>query len=150
MPVNAGAVVGSTCSARSAHDVSKTDVGKYLAALRRAQMEIDLHPELYRHHHLRAVPEKYREQVDVRTFGTGERIVFLPTPGKSSRPPGTGPRPPRSSPTCPGALLATTRPPWSNAPGQGRGGQPGRGTKRFSLPVSSRSSAGTSVTFTWG
>ena len=78
MPVNAGAVVGSTCSARSAHDVSKTDVGKYLAALRRAQMEIDLHPELYRHHHLRAVPEKCREEVDVRTFGTGERIVFLP------------------------------------------------------------------------
>ena len=31
-----------------------------------------------RSHHLRAVPEKYQEQVDVRTFGTGERIVFLP------------------------------------------------------------------------
>lgn len=58
--------------------VSKADVEKYLAALRRAQMDIDLHPELYRHHHLRAVPEKYREQVDVRAFGTGERIVFLP------------------------------------------------------------------------
>jgi hypothetical protein len=24
------------------------------------------------------VPEKYRDQVDTRTFGTGERIVFLP------------------------------------------------------------------------
>ena len=48
------------------------------AALRRAQMENDLHPELYKHYHLRAVPEKYREQVDVRAFGTGERIVFLP------------------------------------------------------------------------
>src|SRR5215472_7146004 len=59
-------------------DVGKADVDKYLAALRRAQMEIDLHPELYKHHHLRAVPEKYREQVDVRAFGTGERIVFLP------------------------------------------------------------------------
>ena len=59
-------------------DVSKADVEKYLAALRRAQMEIDLHPERYKHYHLRAVPEKYREQVDVRTFGTGERIVFLP------------------------------------------------------------------------
>jgi hypothetical protein len=59
-------------------DVSPGDVEKYLAALRRAQMEIDLHPELYKHYHLRAVPEKYREQVDVRTFGTGERIVFLP------------------------------------------------------------------------
>jgi hypothetical protein len=58
-------------------EVSKADVEKYLAALRRAQMDIDLHPELYKHYHLRAVPEKYREQVDVRGFGTGERIVFL-------------------------------------------------------------------------
>jgi hypothetical protein len=41
-------------------------------------MDIDLHPECFKHHHLRAVPEKYRPQVDVRTFGTGERIVFLP------------------------------------------------------------------------
>jgi NitT/TauT family transport system substrate-binding protein len=59
-------------------DVSRADIEKYLAALRRAQMEIDLHPELYKHYHLRAVPEKYREQADVRAFGTGERIVFLP------------------------------------------------------------------------
>jgi NitT/TauT family transport system substrate-binding protein len=58
--------------------VSKADIGKYLAALRRAQLEIDLHPEAYKHYHLRAVPEKYRDQVDVRAFGTGERIVFLP------------------------------------------------------------------------
>jgi hypothetical protein len=41
-------------------------------------MDIDLGPEQFKHHHLRAVPEKYRQQVDVRTFGTGERIVFLP------------------------------------------------------------------------
>ena len=57
---------------------SKAEVDRYLAALRRAQMEIDLRPELYKHYHLRAVPEKYRERVDVRAFGTGERIVFLP------------------------------------------------------------------------
>jgi ABC-type nitrate/sulfonate/bicarbonate transport system substrate-binding protein len=59
-------------------DATKADVDKYLAALRRAQMEIDLHPELYKHYHERSVPEKYRENVDVRAFGTGERIVFLP------------------------------------------------------------------------
>jgi ABC-type nitrate/sulfonate/bicarbonate transport system substrate-binding protein len=57
---------------------TKADVDKYLAALRRAQMEIDLRPELYKHYHLRSVPEKYHDQVDVRGFGTGERIVFLP------------------------------------------------------------------------
>ena len=57
---------------------SKADVDKYLAALRRAQMDIDMHPEQYKHYHLRSVPEKYRDRVDVRAFGTGERIVFLP------------------------------------------------------------------------
>jgi len=57
---------------------NRADVDRYLAALRRAQAEIDLRPELYKHYHLRAVPEKYRDQVDVRAFGTGERIVFLP------------------------------------------------------------------------
>jgi hypothetical protein len=62
----------------SRSDVSKADIDKYLAALRRAQQEIDLRPEAYKHYHLRAVPEKYRDQVDVRAFGTGERIVFLP------------------------------------------------------------------------
>jgi ABC-type nitrate/sulfonate/bicarbonate transport system substrate-binding protein len=59
-------------------DATREDVDKYLAALKRAQMDIDLHPEQYKHYHLRAVPEKYRERVDVRSFGTGERVVFLP------------------------------------------------------------------------
>jgi hypothetical protein len=59
-------------------DVGGSDVDKYLAALRRAQMAIDLHPERYKHHHLEAVPDRYRDQVDVRAFGTGERMVFLP------------------------------------------------------------------------
>ena len=62
----------------SGSGVSGADIDKYLAALRRAQVEIDLHPEAYKHYHLRAVPEKFRDQVDVRAFGTGERIVFLP------------------------------------------------------------------------
>ena len=62
----------------SGSGVSGADIDKYLAALRRAQVEIDLHPEAYKHYHVRAVPEKYRHHVDVRAFGTGERIVFLP------------------------------------------------------------------------
>jgi ABC-type nitrate/sulfonate/bicarbonate transport system substrate-binding protein len=57
---------------------AKADVDKYLAALRRAQMDIDMHPEQHKHYHVRSVPEKYRDLVDVRSFGTGERIVFLP------------------------------------------------------------------------
>ena len=59
-------------------EANKGDIDKYLAALRRAQMEIDLRPERFKHYHLRSVPERYRDQVDVRAFGTGERIVFLP------------------------------------------------------------------------
>jgi NitT/TauT family transport system substrate-binding protein len=58
--------------------VSASDIEKYLSALRRAQMDIDLHPERHKHHHLQAVPRKYQDKVDVRAFGTGERIVFLP------------------------------------------------------------------------
>ena len=73
--IDATFMIGFLVTGREA---TKADVEKYLAALKRAQMEIDLHPELYKHYHLRSVPEKYREQVDVRAFGTGERIVFLP------------------------------------------------------------------------
>jgi NitT/TauT family transport system substrate-binding protein len=77
-------------------DVSRADVDRYLAALARAQREIDLHPERYKHYHLRAVPEKYQEQVDVRTFGTGgaDRVSVL-HPGGLCRDPGVdpGPRP---------------------------------------------------------
>ena len=69
---------GQASPAAAGGQAGKADVDKYLAALRRAQMEIDLRPELYKHYHLRAVPEKYRDQVDVRAFGTGERVVFLP------------------------------------------------------------------------
>lgn len=65
------------------NEASKDDVDKYLAALRRAQMEIDLRPEAYKHYHRKAVPEKYQDQVDVRTFGIGERIVFLPYTGET-------------------------------------------------------------------
>ena len=73
--IDASFMIGFLVTGR---DVTRADVDRYLAALRRAQMEIDLHPEAYKHYHRRAVPEKYQSQVDVRAFGTGERIVFLP------------------------------------------------------------------------
>jgi len=68
-------------------DADPADVEKYFAGLRRAQMEIDLRPERYKHFHDRAVPEKYRDAVDVRTFGPGERIVFLPYEPETYRAP---------------------------------------------------------------
>jgi ABC-type nitrate/sulfonate/bicarbonate transport system substrate-binding protein len=64
-------------------DGDAEEVRRYFNGLKKAQMEIDLHPERYKHYHLKAVPEQYREAVDVRTFGPGERIVFLPYTGES-------------------------------------------------------------------
>ena len=57
-------------------DADTEEVAKYFNALRRAQTEIDVNPELYKHHFLTEIPAKYRDQIDVRRFSTGERIVF--------------------------------------------------------------------------
>ena len=54
------------------------DVEKYFAALRRAQEDIDLRPELYTHYYRSEFPERFRGQMDTRLFGPGERIVFEP------------------------------------------------------------------------
>jgi hypothetical protein len=54
------------------------DVDRYFRALERAQADLDMEPERYKHHHLDEIPEHLRELADVRGFGTGERIVFLP------------------------------------------------------------------------
>lgn len=54
------------------------DVRKYYRALRRAQHDIDLRPELYTKYYLKELPERLHEMVDVRRMGPGERIVFEP------------------------------------------------------------------------
>lgn len=59
-----------------ASDADDEDVAKYFRALRRAQRDIDLEPERYKHYFLRELPERYHALVDVRAFGPGERIVF--------------------------------------------------------------------------
>ena len=56
------------------------DVERYFQALRRAQHEIDLEPEAYKHYFLKELPERYHALVDTRRFGPGERIVFEPYP----------------------------------------------------------------------
>jgi NitT/TauT family transport system substrate-binding protein len=58
--------------------VDPTDVGKYMNALKRAQMDLDLAPERYKRLYLKSIPERYQSMVDVRRFSTGERVVFLP------------------------------------------------------------------------
>lgn len=56
------------------------DVERYFKALQRAQRDIDLEPEAYKHYFLRELPERYHALVDIRRFGPGERIVFEPYP----------------------------------------------------------------------
>ena len=66
-------------------DVTQADVGKYLAALRHAQMDIDLHAESFKHHHLRAVPAKYRHRSTCAPSAPVSASSSSPTPGRSSR-----------------------------------------------------------------
>ena len=54
------------------------DVKKYFRALRRAQRDIDLRPELYTHYYRREFPRRFLEQMDTRRWGPGERLVFEP------------------------------------------------------------------------
>jgi hypothetical protein len=56
------------------------DVERYFQALRRAQHDIDLEPEIYKHYFLKELPERYHASIDVRRFGPGERIIFEPYP----------------------------------------------------------------------
>jgi ABC-type nitrate/sulfonate/bicarbonate transport system substrate-binding protein len=59
-------------------DPDPEDVRKYFRALRRAQRDIDLRPELYTHHYAREFPQRFRGEIDTRRWGPGERIVFEP------------------------------------------------------------------------
>jgi NitT/TauT family transport system substrate-binding protein len=59
-------------------DASVEDCWKYFRALQRAQRDIDVEPERYKHYFERDVPERYKPLVDVRAFSNGERIVFEP------------------------------------------------------------------------
>jgi hypothetical protein len=54
------------------------DMERYFRAMRRAQREIDLESDRYKHYWQREMPDDLRDSVDVRRFGPGERIVFEP------------------------------------------------------------------------
>jgi hypothetical protein len=59
-------------------DPDADDVRKYFRALRRAQRDIDLRPELYTHYYRKEFPARFHDQMDTRRWGPGERIVFEP------------------------------------------------------------------------
>ena len=57
-------------------DADLEDVKKYYAALRRAQHDIDLRPELYTRFYKQEFPVRFHDQMDTGRWGPGERIVF--------------------------------------------------------------------------
>lgn len=59
-------------------DPDPQDVKKYFRALRRAQRDIDLRPELYTHYYRKEFPARFLAQIDTRRWGPGERLVFEP------------------------------------------------------------------------
>jgi ABC-type nitrate/sulfonate/bicarbonate transport system substrate-binding protein len=54
------------------------DLKKYFRALRRAQADIDLRPELYTHYYKNEFPTRFHSRMDTRRWGPGERLVFEP------------------------------------------------------------------------
>lgn len=59
-------------------DPDMEDVKKYFRALRKAQGDIDLRPELYTHYYKKEFPVRFHETMDTRRWGPGERLVFEP------------------------------------------------------------------------
>jgi ABC-type nitrate/sulfonate/bicarbonate transport system substrate-binding protein len=59
-------------------DPDPEDLKKYFRALKRAQRDIDLRPELYTHYYTNEFPERFRSRMDTRRWGPGERLVFEP------------------------------------------------------------------------
>lgn len=54
------------------------DLRKFFRALKRAQRDIDLRPDLYLHYYKNEFPVRYHDRMDTRRWGPGERIVFEP------------------------------------------------------------------------
>jgi NMT1/THI5 like protein len=59
-------------------DPDPEDLKKFYRALKRAQRDIDLRPDLYLHYYKNEFPTKYHAMMDTRRWGPGERIVFEP------------------------------------------------------------------------
>jgi hypothetical protein len=61
-----------------AGDPDPEDLRRFFRALRRAQRDIDLRPDLYTHYYKREFPVRYHARMDTRRWGPGERLVFEP------------------------------------------------------------------------
>ena len=59
-------------------DAEEENVEGYMRSLIRAQTDIDFEPERYKRYFINEIPERFRNLVDVRRFGVGERVVPQP------------------------------------------------------------------------
>jgi hypothetical protein len=59
-------------------DPDPEDLRKFFRALKRAQRDIDLRPDLYTHYYKNEFPVRYHARMDTRRWGPGERLVFEP------------------------------------------------------------------------
>jgi NitT/TauT family transport system substrate-binding protein len=59
-------------------NTSEEDVLKYYRALKKAQVDVDLHHQKYTHYYRKEFPARFHDVMDPRLFGPGERIVFSP------------------------------------------------------------------------
>ena len=59
-------------------DPAPEDLRKFFRALKRAQRDIDLRPDLYTHYYKLEFPVRYHDVMYTRRWGPGERIVFEP------------------------------------------------------------------------
>ncbi len=59
-------------------DPDPEDLRKYFTALKRAQRDLDLRPELHTHYYTNEFPKRWHDVMDTRRWGPGERIVFEP------------------------------------------------------------------------
>ena len=59
-------------------DPDPDDLRKFFRALRKAQRDIDLRPELYTHYYKNEFPDRFHALMDTRRWGPGERLVFEP------------------------------------------------------------------------
>ncbi len=57
-------------------DPDPDDLRKYFTALKRAQRDLDLRPELYTHYYKNEFPARWHDVMDTRRWGPGERLVF--------------------------------------------------------------------------
>jgi NitT/TauT family transport system substrate-binding protein len=58
--------------------VDSENIERYMRSLIRAQADIDLQPEQFKHYFINEIPQRFRDKVDVRRFGIGERVVPQP------------------------------------------------------------------------